>query len=189
MIETILQWDQDLFFMINGTWTTDTMEQVLPVLRDKLVWLPLYVLVLAVILFNNRGWKALAYILVIAATVTITDTVSSKLIKPSVERVRPCNDESIKQEVILRARCGGGYSFTSSHATNHFGLSMALFLLLGNRIAWRWLIFLWAALVSYAQIYVGVHYPLDILGGAVLGVMLGYLVYATVNWFIFSYDI
>ncbi|MDX1685268.1 MAG: phosphatase PAP2 family protein, partial [Saprospiraceae bacterium] len=106
-----------------------------------------------------------------------------------VERVRPCNDESIKQEVILRARCGGGYSFTSSHATNHFGLSMVLFLLLGNRIAWRWLIFLWAALVSYAQIYVGVHYPLDILGGAVLGVMLGYLVYATVNWFIFSYDI
>ena len=109
-------------------------------------------------------------------TFAVADFTSSSIIKKEVMRIRPCNDITFKDQVKLRVRCGSGYSFPSSHATNHFALGM--FLLVVFRKRWKpivWLSLGWAASISFAQIYVGVHYPIDILAGATLGSIIGFL--------------
>ncbi len=94
-----------------------------------------------------------------------------------MQRPRPCQNEALKEEVRLLVPCGSGYSFTSNHATNHFALAVFFAGTLGVFFKrWRWLLFLWAALVAYAQVYVGVHYPLDVAAGALLGMTIGSLV-------------
>ena len=104
----------------------------------------------------------------------ISDSVSSNLVKNSVQRLRPCNDIELREQMVQRVRCSGGYSFTSSHATNHFAMAVLLIILFYRR--WKhvlWLALLWAISISFAQVYVGVHYPGDILAGALLGILIG----------------
>src|SRR5690606_28585671 len=105
----------------------------------------------------------------------IGDFLSASVIKPNIMRVRPCNEVLFKDEVKVRVRCGSGYSMPSSHATNHF--AMGVFLLMIFRRRWKpiiWLSLTWAASISFAQIYVGVHFPGDILAGAALGTLIGF---------------
>jgi undecaprenyl-diphosphatase len=106
----------------------------------------------------------------------VTDIVSSSVIKPLVERPRPCHGETMNLDVRLLVDCGSGFSFTSSHATNHFGLAFFLIFTLGKR--WKYIIaplIVWAVIVAYAQVYVGVHYPLDVLSGALLGICIAFM--------------
>jgi len=91
-----------------------------------------------------------------------------------IGRVRPCNDPVLSDIVRDLVQCGSGYSFPSTHATNHFAMAIFIAMTLGAKRPLLWLgCLLWAGSVSYAQIYVGVHYPLDIIGGALLGIMIG----------------
>ena len=113
-------------------------------------------------------------ILYLILTVFITDQLSSSIIKPFFERLRPCKDLVMIEHVRLLIKCGSGYSFTSSHAMNHFGVAFFLGIILW-RLS-RWVLpaaFLWAAIVSYAQVYVGVHYPFDVIGGGLIGLIIG----------------
>ncbi len=124
--------------------------------------------------FGKRGWT---WILFAIINVTLTDQVSSSLVKKMIERIRPCNEEALVGKMrLLLEHCSGGYSFTSSHATNHFGFAMFVFLTTKHIMGkWtRWL-FIWAATISYGQVYVGVHYPLDVLAGSLLGMGIGAL--------------
>src|SRR5690606_32660371 len=108
-------------------------------------------------------------------TFGIADYTSSSILKPTFERLRPCNDPSIHSEVNTLIACGSGFSLPSSHATNHFAI--AFFLITVFYCKWKPiapLAFLWAATVSFAQVYSGVHYPADILLGAILGTCIGY---------------
>ncbi len=171
----LLQLDQAVFFLINGDWHNSFLDAIMPYWRDKLFWLPLYVFLLFYILLNFK-LKGFYFILMIAAVIAIADTTSSKVIKKSVQRVRPCNDANVKEEVQLLIRCGGGYSFTSSHATNHFAVATFLMLTLFRRHRWvKYALIFWAASIAYGQVYVGVHYPLDVLAGGSLGVIIGIL--------------
>lgn len=143
--------------------------------RNKYFWIPLYVFIASFLVLNFKK-QGLYLILAAAITVGVADTVSSKFIKKTVQRVRPCNDLWLKQDVQLLVNCGSGYSFTSSHATNHFALATFLSLTLGVLIRGiRWPLFLWAGLVAIAQVYVGVHYPSDVLFGALLGIGIGWI--------------
>ena len=115
-------------------------------------------------------------ILFLGLTFGCTDFISSSLIKPTVQRLRPCNDPEIKSDVKNLVDCGSGYSFPSSHASNHFGLAVFLIVLFFSK--WKLILpigLLWAASISFAQVYVGVHYPIDILAGAMLGGMIGFI--------------
>lgn len=109
-------------------------------------------------------------------TLTLTDQVSSSIIKNLVQRPRPCRDEFLMSHVrLLLANCSGGYSFTSSHSTNHFGFAMFVFLTMQPIMKeWRYIFLAWAATVAYGQVYVGVHYPFDVLCGGLLGSLIGY---------------
>ena len=174
-MEQILQWDQDLFYLINSVWTTDGLNWLMPWLRNKLFWTPAYVFLIS-FLFLNYGRKALFFILFAILTIAIADTVSSKIIKKSVQRVRPCNDPWMADSVDLKVECGGGYSFTSSHATNHFALAFFLIFTLGRRFRKaKWVLIVWASSIAYAQVYVGVHYPFDVISGGLLGASIGIL--------------
>lgn len=149
----------------------------MPYWREKKTWIPLY-LVFGLYAVVKYRIKALYFILAAALTVAIGDPVSSRLIKKNVKRERPCREASLSREVKLLVHCGGGYSFTSSHATNHFAIGVFLFLTIGRLFrSWRWLLLLWAASIAFGQVYVGVHYPLDVLVGALIGSLIGWLVF------------
>jgi membrane-associated phospholipid phosphatase len=168
------KWDQALFVKLNGEWTNPVLDAVLPFIRNSFFWAPLYLflVVLVAVNFKSRGWW---WVLFFLCTFAITDMVSSRLIKESVERLRPCNDPAMFDHVrLLLKHCGTGYSFTSSHATNHFGMAAFFFISFRKVLPkWAWVGFAWALVIVYAQVYVGVHYPVDVTCGAILGTSIG----------------
>jgi undecaprenyl-diphosphatase len=167
----LLRYDFSLFKMINNAALPKVIDLLLTFWRNSLVWTPIYLFLISFVLFNFKD-KAWWFILFSLITVLSSDLVSSRIIKPTVQRLRPCNTEQI--DVIKRVKCGQGYSFTSSHATNHFALALfwyiSLKFLLGK---WRYTLLFWAALVGLCQVYVGVHFPSDAIIGSILGASIG----------------
>lgn len=125
MLELLLQWDEKLFLLINTQWYNACLDTVLVYWRTKTTWIPLYILLLLVI-GKDRGWKTIWVLIVLGLTIALADHISSEWIKKAVERVRPCNNTQLSDVRTLVA-CGSGFSFTSSHATNHFAVTMQLF--------------------------------------------------------------
>ena len=175
--ESLQSFDQSLFVFVNRIATHPILDVLMPFFRESTVWIPFY-LFLIVFIFVNFGKKGWVWLLFAFITVLLTDQLSSSIIKNWVQRPRPCADPLFSNQVrLLLDHCSGGYSFTSSHATNHFGVATFLFVTLGRFFgSWKYLLFIWAALICYAQVYVGVHYPLDVIFGALLGFMLGHFV-------------
>jgi len=170
--------DISLFNYINQGLSSDFLDFFLVPIRYEKFWIPFYIFLLAFVVFNISKYHWFALI-TIFGTIGAADVMSSHIIKPLVERPRPCHNNSGLDNVVLRVRCGAGYSFTSSHATNHFATATILFLVLGGRRKkWLYLFFVWAAAISFAQIYVGVHYPLDIFAGTLLGISIGTIGYS-----------
>ncbi len=177
-MESLLSLDQTVFKWVNQVATADWLDTILPIWRTKTTWIPLYLLLLFMIARKHRK-NTFWFLLVIGITILLSDQISSELIKKTVGRLRPCREPSLQNTVRTLIHCGGGYSFPSSHAANHFAVAMQLFLLF--RLEWsRYyfvLLFLWASLIAYSQVYVGVHYPSDVLAGALLGVLVAAFVY------------
>jgi membrane-associated phospholipid phosphatase len=175
-METFLQLDQSLFDLLNGQWRANWLDAIMPIWREKKTWIPLYLALAALSIYRFK-LKGLYLILALGLAVGLADTISSKVIKPAVHRLRPCNDPALKEEVKLLVHCGSGYSFTSSHASNHFAVAAFLSLTLGFFYRWmRWPLHLWAASIAWGQVYVGVHYPFDVICGAFLGLLIGNIV-------------
>jgi membrane-associated phospholipid phosphatase len=170
----MLYFDYRLFTKINRQWVNPFLDSVMPFLRQAEVWMPFYLflLVFATINFSKKGWLWCACL---GMTAIISDLVSSGALKQLVFRYRPCSDPEISQYVRLLVKyCPQSSSFTSSHACNHFSAAMFIFLTMKHTSRWWQLVFLWAFCISYAQIYVGVHYPLDVAAGMILGCAVGY---------------
>lgn len=128
----------------------------------------LYCLPLSIL---KKGWW---WLLFAAAVVAVTDLTGARIFKPSFERLRPCNDPEMTGYVrMVVNRCGSGFSFISNHAINHFGLAAFIFSTFRPLFPYTWVIFIWAVLIAFAQVYVGVHYPFDVLAGAILGIITG----------------
>ena len=176
-MESILIFDYRVFEWINQGFSSPFMDWLMPVWRNKYFWIPLYLFLILFFVLNFKK-TGLVLILGLFITVGISDLISSKIIKPNVERLRPCNDQSLEFLVIQRVHCGSGYSFPSSHAANHFAFATFLgFFLFRLRRIWTLAFFLWALSISIAQVYVGVHFPIDITMGALLGILIGGLLY------------
>lgn len=174
MIEHIINLDKEIFLAINQGLSNPVFDWFMRVIRNPYAWSPLY-LFLIIFFIKTYGKTGILIVVMTLGTFAIADFSSSTLIKKSVKRVRPCNDIEFKEQVNIRIRCGSGFSFTSSHAANHFALASFWIVLFRRR--WRhalWLGITWAALIAIAQVYVGVHYPFDILCGALLGALIGY---------------
>jgi undecaprenyl-diphosphatase len=176
LIEQLAYWDEQLFLLINGKHNT-FYDFVMFWASEKFIWIPLYALLLYYLVRHYRR-NTIAILLFIVLLVFLTDQ-TSVWIKNSVERMRPCHEPALAGLVhIVREKCGGTFGFVSSHAANHFGLVAFLsFLIKKTNRYIVYLLVLWAIFVSYSRIYLGVHYPGDILFGALLGIILGWLVF------------
>jgi len=175
LLDTLKQWDTWLFLKINNDWTNPFLDSVYPLWREANTWIPLYFFLL-LFMFMNFGLKCWPWIVFLLLGFALTDQCSN-FFKVLVNRPRPCYDDALfGQARLLLGRCPSSQSFTSSHATNHFGLAMFLYLTLKPVIRkWGLLFFVWAATISYGQVYVGVHYPLDVAAGTLLGCLLGFM--------------
>lgn len=181
LLNKLKELDAKLFLILNSYFSNSFFDTVMPLSREPSIWLPLY-LFLFVFIGMNFGKRAWLWILFIALTATITDQLSSSLIKYWVQRPRPCHDVSLMMHAHLLVGCSPSYSFTSSHATNHFGAAFFIHKTLNRYFHnWSYLFFFWAALVSYAQVYVGIHYPFDVMCGGIIGGFIGYFMGSIFN--------
>jgi undecaprenyl-diphosphatase len=178
MLETLQYWDAVLFKFVNNGLSNPLFDILLPWCREKWFWMPLYTFITAFSLLNF-GKKGGFIVLGLVVAAGLADFTSSTLVKKNIQRIRPCNQPELTQTVIQRAPCGSGYSFTSSHAANHFAAAVFLIGVFGAAGRWvRPAALGWAALIAFSQVYVGVHFPGDVLGGALLGSLIGRLVFA-----------
>ncbi len=177
MLDSLLQIDREAFIALNSGMVNGLFDWLMPVLRHKYTWLPLYIGVAAWFLYRYK-WQGLWFIGFTLLTFALTDQISASFIKPWAERLRPCREPLLEGQVRLLVNCGGGFSFPSSHASNHFGFAVIVGACLYRQYRWPlYALLALAVLVSLAQIYVGVHYPADVLGGAVLGSLVGGMVW------------
>lgn len=176
LFEQLIALDEKLFIAIHASGAVSWLDSLMLASRNALTWVPLYVFVLYWIIRHQRNY-ALLFLLGTLVTFAITDFVSASVLKPLIGRERPCYNTAFAGYLRNIIGCGGRYSFPSSHASNHFGMAAFWFFSVRAMGAKRWYwVWAWALLIGYAQIYVGKHYPLDILGGAVFGAVTGYLV-------------
>lgn len=184
MLEKLNQIDRALFLAINGA-HNDSLDKVMWFASEKLTWLPLY-LFLAYLIFRKFGKeKFLYFVSVCFLMILASDTLSSMVVKPATERLRPSHTPGLMELVhTVNDYHGGLYGFVSSHAANSFALAFFCILLF-NKQWLTWLLLSYALLVSYSRIYLGVHYPGDVAGGSIIGSAIGCFAFFIVNkWII-----
>ena len=173
--DEIKNFDFKLFSKINGEWHNSFFDTFLPFLRQSYLWIPLYffLAIFAPLNFKKNGWYWSLFFLL---TAILSDYISSTVVKGTILRLRPCQDPGIIEHLrLLVNRCPANSSFTSSHAVNHFAAAMFIFTTFRKAVSKWWaLLFVWAFVISYTQVYVGVHFPGDILAGAALGLIIGF---------------
>ena len=135
--------------------------------------MPLYLFLFVFVAFNykkNWWWWVIFFL----CTVALTDMAGTQFFKHVFERDRPCRDPNFHSYVRMLVKCAGGYSFISNHAANHFGMATFSYFTLRHYLPkWAWIGFPWAFFICYAQVYVGVHYPFDVIVGALVGIIFG----------------
>lgn len=181
MIDQLLQYDKEVFLFLNNLGST-TFDGLWLVITNKLTFIPLYAILLYLI-YKHLGWKTLLLlIVVIAAMITFTDQVTN-LFKDGFQRPRPCRAEGVENVMrYIAPRCGK-YGFFSGHASNSMAVAVFAGLLLKSY--YEKLIFIllfWSVIVAYSRIYVGVHYPLDIICGMAFGALSGFMFYKLQNF-------
>ena len=165
--------DSDLFLFLNGL-HTDWMDKAMTLITDMWVWMPLYFLLIywTVKQYGKRWWWI---VLSVCVVVLCSDQLASHVCKPLFQRLRPCYNSDFQDFIYLpKGLAGGKYGFVSSHAANTFAVATFLTAVLTKSRPWTAiLLFFWAFVSSYSRIYIGFHYPGDIVCGAVLGVLVG----------------
>lgn len=175
-IQRLIDIDKQVMLALNGS-DSLYMDGVMKIFTTTSVWIPVAAVLLFVVLKNNTPRGSLLTVLAVALTILACDQISSGLIKPIVARLRPSHDPSFMHLIdTFNGYRSGSYSFTSSHACNSFGIFTIIALIIRNR-ALSLSLLLWACINSFSRIYLGVHYPGDILCGAIVGIVIGSIIF------------
>ena len=172
-METLSTIDTDLFLYLNSL-HVEWMDKIMILITNMGIWFPLYLLLIywTAKQFDKRCWWVL---LAVGVVVLCSDQLSSHVFKPVFQRLRPCYNPDLQDLIHLpKGLAGGRYGFTSSHAANTFAVAAFLTPVLRNYRPWLGIVlYLWAFISSYSRIYLGFHYPGDIHCGAILGILVG----------------
>ncbi|WP_031527090.1 phosphatase PAP2 family protein [Dyadobacter crusticola] len=171
-LDLLIRSDRELFLWLNGL-HTPWLDPIMYWITYKYTWIPMYVVLIAFTLVADRK-KGFAALITVILAVIFADQITSGFMKPYFIRFRPCHDPTLRGMVHEVAGCGGLYGFASSHASTSFAVAITWFTFLKGKVKYPGLLFVWAITYSYSRIYVGVHYPLDILVGALVGLLVGY---------------
>lgn len=182
MIETLTSLDNQILLFFNGN-HTPLLDEFMSLVTGKWIWIPFYVYLID-LLFKKLGPRKAAYaLLAVTLAIVMADQICASVIRPWAGRLRPCNpDNPIFQYITLvKDIHPGGYSWPSCHAANTFALATLLSLVVRSR-GFAAFMFAWAVMVSVSRLYLGVHYPTDILSGAAFGSLFGYIALVIVNY-------
>ena len=174
LLENIIQKDQELLIFLNAL-GNESWDFFWLVVTNQFSWFPLY-LIFSYLIFKSYGWKKLIALLIFTGLLITFSDQFVNFIKNFFQRLRPNNDPSINQ-IIRIVKNSGGYSFVSGHATSSMAVSLLVFLTLKKYYKYILLIFFWPLFFGYSRIYLGVHFPVDILSGFFLGAIIGTVFY------------
>jgi undecaprenyl-diphosphatase len=174
MLEKILSIDTELFVFLNGL-GSEKYDGLWLIITKQTSWIPLFLFLLYLI-FKKLGTKQTLYLMVFVAILLVFTDQIANVFKNGIQRLRPCNNPEINSFIrIVQSR--SSFGFFSGHATSSMGVATFLYLIFKKDFKYFWLLFLWPLLFAYSRIYLGLHYPLDIISGYLCGAILGFLMF------------
>jgi undecaprenyl-diphosphatase len=184
VLEFLKAADQKIFLFLNGMHNS-FFDFIMYWASNRFIWIPFYAILLILVIRTFRT-KTYFILFLVASMITTSDQVSSSLVKNYIQRLRPCHNPDLEGQVhLLRGECGGSFGFFSSHASNSCALAIFLILVfrrkkinpdsdLQTKVVYA-ILMVYALLVSYSRIYLGTHYPGDVLTGMAFGTLLSFI--------------